>query len=79
MINDPPNKKRLLIRNEVADRLRLKPSTVKKKTLQGEIPHVRIGNTKKAHVRYREEDIDRYITDHTQHGTKKGMGNGEAI
>ena len=65
MITQLLNSKRLMSRDEVAEILCIKPCTVKKKTLQGEIPHVRIGNTKKGHVRYRAEDIAKYIDDHT--------------
>ncbi|MBI5197863.1 MAG: helix-turn-helix domain-containing protein [Nitrospirae bacterium] len=50
----------LLTRPEVAEILRLKEATIKAKTARGEIPSVKMGRA----VRYRPEDVYRYIVEH---------------
>jgi excisionase family DNA binding protein len=52
----------LLTRPEVAEILRLKVATIKAKTARGEIPSVKMGRA----VRYRPEDVYRYIVEHTR-------------
>lgn len=52
----------LLTRQEVAEILRLKEATIKAKTARGEIPSVKMGRA----VRYRSQDIYRYIVEHTR-------------
>jgi len=52
----------LLTRREVAEILRLKEATIKAKTARGEIPSVKMGRA----VRYRPQDIHRYIVEHTR-------------
>ena len=51
-----------MTRSEVAEILRLKESTIKAKTAKGEIPSVKMNRA----VRYRPEDILKYISDHTR-------------
>jgi len=70
MALDLLERKTLMDRKEVAAILKVSESTVKKKTASGEIPSVKIGRT----VRYRPEDILRYIAGHTR---EIGGHNGE--
>ena len=56
------NRSSLMKNTEVAEVLGLKVSTIKAKTAKGEIPSVKMGRA----VRYRPEDIYRYIVDHTR-------------
>jgi len=56
----------LLTRPEVAEILRLKVATIKAKTARGEISSVKMGRA----VRYRPEDVYRYIVEHTRETSK---------
>ncbi len=61
-MNDLLTRSTLMTRSEVANVLSLKESTIKAKTARGEIPSVKMGRA----VRYRPEDIFKYISDHTR-------------
>lgn len=52
---------RLLTIDEVAVRLRLSRSAVRRRIWQGELPVVRLGNGPAAPVRVDEHELDRYI------------------
>ncbi len=54
-----------MTRSEVAQILRLKETTIKAKTAKGEIPSVKMGRA----VRYRPDDIVKYISEHTRPST----------
>lgn len=62
MALDLLGQKTLIDKKAVMGILMLSESTVKKKTASGEIPSVKMGRS----VRYRQEDIYRYIADHTR-------------
>ena len=71
MALDLPDRKTLMTTSEVVEMLRLSQSTVKKKAARGEIPSVKMGRAR----RFRQEDIFRYISDHTrQRGGYHGNG-----
>ncbi len=56
----------LMTRREVAEVLALAEYTVKEKTLRGDIPSVKMGRS----VRYRPQDVYRYIAEHTRGGPR---------
>lgn len=60
------NRTTLMTRREVAEVLALAERTVKQKTARGEIASVKMGRS----VRYRPQDVYRYISDHTRGGPR---------
>jgi excisionase family DNA binding protein len=62
MALDLLERKSLMTTHEVAQYLQVSVSTIKKKTASGNIPSVKLGRS----VRYRPQDIFRYISDHTR-------------
>jgi len=68
--------KKLLTRDEVAEMLGVKPSTIYQWTHEGFIPHVKIRNL----VRFRQNDIDKWLEDMATDGRRtrkvgvRGMG-----
>jgi excisionase family DNA binding protein len=70
MALDLLERRKLMDRKEIAEVLNVSESTIKKKTASGEIPSVKIGRA----VRYRPEDIYRYIAGNTR---QIGGGDGE--
>jgi len=58
----------LMTTNEVADRLRVSPLTVRRWRYRGLLGYVRVGNS----VRYREEDVRLLIEQETRKEEKDG-------
>ena len=58
----------LMTPNEVADRLRVSPLTVRRWRYRGLLGYVRVGNS----VRYREEDVRLLIEQETRKEEKDG-------
>jgi len=57
---------KLLTKDEVAEMLGVKPSTIYQWTHEGFIPHVKIRNL----VRFRQNDIDKWLEDMANNGRK---------
>ena len=57
---------KLLTKDEVAEMLGVKPSTIYQWTHEGFIPYVKIKNL----VRFRQSDIDKWIEDRANNGRK---------
>jgi len=57
---------KLLTKDEVAEMLGVKPSTIYQWTHEGFIPHVKIRNL----VRFRQYDIDKWIEDRATDGRR---------
>jgi len=57
---------KLLTKDEVAEMLGVKPSTIYQWTHEGFIPHVKINNL----VRFRQNDIDEWIEDRATDGRR---------
>ena len=66
MIADLMNKTELLTPREVCAILGIKVPTLRVKTQRQEIPSVKLGTAPNSPVRYRPEDVYRYIVEHTR-------------
>jgi excisionase family DNA binding protein len=57
-------RKELLDTKQVADWLKMTESTIRKWTHYGFIPHIKLGRS----VRFREEDIEKWLQERTEKG-----------
>lgn len=52
---------KLLTIKDLCERFRVSPSVIYEKVTNKEIPHIRLGTGPKAHIRFREKDIEAWI------------------
>ena len=62
--------KEVLSTNEPAENLRVKPQTLRAWRLNGGGPeYSRLGSSNRSHVRYRLNEINKWLDDHSAHHT----------